>query len=341
MARALLVLLTIFMCAEGAVAQEIFSRDRATIHVSPAFPEAGTPLSLSVKTISTPLEQAYIRWFVDGALIAEGDGMSEAIAETKGLGTQTTISVEVLSNNVLLTATRTIQPAQVDIVWESNSYIPPLYRGRPLASPGTVIKAEAIPRLIRTDGSLIPTKDIMFTWRKNDAVVSSVSGRGKNRIVLPAPELFGSDSVSVEASSLDDSLIAAAQIVVPSQDPFVLLYQDHPLFGSLLHRALTSETTFTDLEVTLTAVPFFSLASSADDSRLEYAWSVNGATVPTDATSPSRIIINAERSSGTARLALSVTHSANYLMDAVGTWRLIFAETAGARGGSGLFAQPE
>lgn len=342
MFRALLLSVCLYILfAQGAIAQQSLSRDRITIDVSPAFPQATTPLSLKVRAISQDLNQAYVRWFVNEKLIAEGEGAVEAQAETGGLGARTSIAVEVTAaDGTLFTDTRVIYPAEVDIVWESTAYTPPFYRGRPLASSGTQIKTEAIPRLVRSDGSVVPTRDIVFTWRKNDAIIPSASGRGKSVATFPAPELFGSDVVSVEAASESGGLIAAAQIVIPSSDPFVLLYQDHPLFGILFHRALAPESNVSDLESTFVAIPYFASVSSPNDSQLRYDWSVNGSSIDADPVKPSRLTINAENSSGAARIDVSVTHDSNILTYMRGLWRLMFASNIGGVR-DGPFAQPE
>jgi len=340
MMRALITLFGFMMLASSAEAQ-VYSRDRVSIQVSPAFPEAETPLSLKVDSSTLDLTQLFVRWFVNGKLVSEGEGIVNAAAETGRLGSKTSIEVEVTdSTGTRLSALRTIRPAEVDIVWESDAYVPPFYRGKKLAGPETHIIAEALPRLVGSDGSLIPTKDIIFTWRKNDAVISAASGRGRAIATFAAPDLFASDMLSVEATSLDGSTAAAAQVFIPSVDPFVILYRDHPIFGVLFHQALAAESSVPDTEASFVVSPFFVNAVNADDPRLRYSWSVNGAAIPVDTTSPSRITINAENSSAIARIVLSLTHTANYVLDARGAWRLNFnTQLSGID--QGLFARPQ
>lgn len=298
--------------------------DRLTIEMQPRFPESNTPLALTVRSISTDLSRAAISWYVNGELVSEGFGVEQASAVTGALGTRTEIRVEVIGENEeLLVATRTVLPAEVDLLWETDSYVPPLYQGKRLASSGTQVRAEALPRFLRPDGTRISTKDIIFTWRKNDAVIPSVSGRGKSSALFSAPELFGSDTITVEAASVDNSLLGAASVIVPSRNPFVLLYEEHPLFGTIFHRALGEESRLPDTEATFTAAPFFAGAATADDSRLSYAWRVNRTSITSDESTPSRITINADGSDGTARIELTVNHSADIVMNAQGIWRIV------------------
>ncbi len=299
-------------------------QDRLTIEIGPSFPESFTPLSLNVRSISLDLSRARISWFVNNSLVLEGEGETRASATTGALGTKTTITVEAEGEDgEFLSATRTIQPAEVDLVWESNSYAHPFYRGKRLASSGSSVFVEAIPQLVNASGAHIPNRDIVFTWRRNDAVVTAVSGRGKSSATFQGPELFGTDTVTVEAASTDSVMIAASTILIQSTEPFLSLYEDHPLFGILFHRAIPDESSFADSEVTLFATPYFAGVLSADDSRLSYAWRVNRAVIAPDKDHPSHITLSADGSDGVARVELSVSHATDYVMNAQGLWRLV------------------
>lgn len=326
MIRLVIALLVFFPSALSAQLQ-----DRITIAVQPAFPESNTPLSLTAQSISSDLSRALISWYVNGQRVNEGFGEVGASATTGNLGTKTEIRVEVMNEDgTLLTATRTIQPAEIDILWETDSYAPPFYQGRRLASSGALVHAEAVPRFVRPDGLPIATRDIIFSWRKNGTVIAGASGRGKSYASFSSPELFATDTITVEAESIDGSLRGAANILIPSRTPFVLLYQEHPLFGILFHRALSEEAQLPDTEATLVAAPFYAGAVTADDSRLSYEWRVNRASVAVDPGSPSRITINGEGSDGLARVELSVTHKTDFIMEARGLWRIILNNGLGS-----------
>ncbi len=316
-------------------------QDRLTIEMQPAFPESFTPLSLNVRSISLDLSRAKISWYVNNALILEGEGETSASATTGALGTKTTITVEAAGEDgEFLSATRTIRPAEVDLVWESDSYVPPFYRGKRLASSGSTVFVEAIPQLVNANGALVPNRDIIYTWRKNDSVVTSVSGRGKSSATFQGPELFGTDTISVEAATVDGTMIAASTILIQSTEPFLSLYENHPLFGILFHRAIPEELDFSDSEVTLVAAPYFAGARSADDSRLSYAWRVNRAIIAADKERPSHITLSADGSDGVARVELSVTHATDYVMDARGLWRLVLNGGLGSTAND-LFGAPQ
>jgi hypothetical protein len=224
-------------------------------------------------------------------------------------------------------------------MWESTSFVPPFYKGRRLPSSGSSVRVEAIPQLLRLNGALIPSRDIVFTWSKNGNVIPSASGRGKSTATFSGPELFGTDRISVEAVSVDSELVAAAELLIPSTSPFVLLYQDHPLFGRLYHRAIVADATLPDAEASFLAVPYFAGISDERDSRLTYAWRVNRVPIKEDEKNPARLTINAENSDGSARVELVIQHSNDLTMNARGLWRLLFNGNLG--GTAELFGKPQ
>lgn len=337
MVRAIAGPLLVALLALPADAQilSVFSeaRDRLTIDVTPEFPGAGETIFFTVRGLSTDLDRADIAWYVDNRLIATGSGVISANATLGPLGSRARISVSVTSEEgSVLEAERTLRPAEVDLLWEGNSYVPPFYAGKRLASPDGTVRAEAIPRLRRENGTSVADTDIIYTWRRNDGIVAEASGRGKSSALFSSPELFGNDTIEVEAASLDGSLIARSSVRIPSIDPFVMLYVDHPLFGMLYHASVGASQTLSDIEATFAAVPYFAPVDSPNDSRLAYAWRVNGDPIAADPKDPSRLTMNAKGSNGEARVELSLTHATSYIMRATGVWNIVLNSGLGGAG---------
>ncbi len=219
---------------------------------------------------------------------------------------------------------RTAAPGAIDLLFESDSYVPPFYRGRAIPSPGSILHFQAIPRF---NGPSSPDGQITYTWRRDGVVMGSVSGPGRSIVALPAPTLFGTDTISVEAQAVDGSFYGTASATISSTDPGVTLYQDHPLFGVEYYDALTAQTSIPDLEMTFAAVPYFIAAPGPNDPRLDYAWSVNGLAVAATSSARSKITINADNSTGLADVALMLTSPSNVLLSAQHSWNLLFSRT--------------
>ena len=323
MRTVLLFIVTLFF-ASGASAQSVSFFEPLTLTVAPDFPEPQTTITLRVDSTSLDLDRASIAWYADDTLIAEGGGLTETTFTLGPLGSATHIAVvatDLAGESESLE--RTIRPAEVDLLWEAVSYTPPLYQGKRLVSSSSEVRMQALPRLVRANGSTIPTSDIIYTWRKNGALVSDASGRGKAQATFPPPLLFGTDTIQVEAVSLDGTLTARASAVIPSRDPQLVLYHKHPLFGTLYHQALTGEDAIPDVEAAFVAEPYFAPVHISTDRSLMYTWRVNGTAVATDATNPNHVTLNAQNSTGAARIELKLTHTTDVFLESRGSWNLL------------------
>jgi hypothetical protein len=227
-------------------------------------------------------------------------------------------------------ATATIAPSELDLLVDSDSYVPPFYRGRALPSAGTTLHLQAIAHFKDKSGAMVPDTAITYTWKRNGSNVAS-SGLGKSTAVLPAPVLFGSDTISLIAQT-SGGQTAQTSITIGSQEPILLLYEDHPLFGIMYERALPSRTTIADSEMTFAATAYFAQIVGPNDPRLTYSWMVNRSAIKTNPTDPSEITINADNSTGIARIDLSLSHSTNIFMDAQGSWGITFQKISGVSG---------
>ena len=155
--------------------------------------------------------------------------------------------------------------------------------------------------------------------------MGSLSGKGKSSAVIPVQNLFGSDRITVEARSTDGLLAHESTFVSSPAAPVLMLYQDHPLLGTMYHQALGNATFIPDSEMTFVAVPYFAQADRAESPTLKYAWRVNNKAIPSNPTRPNAITINAENSSGVALLNLELTHATNYFLDSKGSWNITFS----------------
>lgn len=310
-----------------------------SIQVTPPNPEPKSAVSVSVESLSLNLDRSLVSWIVDGNEVGRGNGYRTIETTVGALGTQTKITVAVRTeSDTLLTATVVLQPAAVDLLWEADSYAHPFYKGRLLPSSGSFVRAEAIPYITLANGSPVGPSAITFTWRKNDGIDETASGRGRNTAVFPAPMLFGDYILSLTAVLEGGFAVAETSTRIPSIDPGVTLYQDHPLFGPLFHEALPRTASFPDPETTFVAVPYFAAVTSPSDGTLAYDWKVNGVRIDSDPKYPNRLTINGEGSDGRARVELSLSHAWDWFLRARGTWDLLLnASTRTQSGGRGIF----
>lgn len=325
-ATASILLLCGFFLAEGtAYAQfgNFGAGARIFLSVNPEHPQPNERAHISIESALADLSQSDIVWYANNKVLVKGRGTKDADILVGPLGSKTDVFVTAQTpDGTVISGNTTIAPAEVDLLWESDSYVPPFYRGRALASSGTSIRMHAIARFKPAGSAQPPPSAIVYTWKLNGSVVGSASGRARSTAIFPSPALFSTYVIEVTASDGTQAGTASAQIA--STEPQLFLYEDHPLFGIMYNRALGNMTPISDTEATFAAIPYFAEADSPDDARLLYSWSVNRNEILSDEIKRSELTVNASGSNGLAQIALSIMHAANLAMSASGSWGVIF-----------------
>ena len=293
-----------------------------SLTLSPHYPAPRDVVRVVAHSTLIPLSEATVAWYIDGKKVSESIGAAEKEVTVGILGSETLVLVRAARGDEVAEKSIRIRPTEMDLLWESDAYIPPFFRGRSLPSAGTTLKMEALPRFKLKSGAQVPLENIVFTWRRNGYVIANVSGRGRSRARIPAPALFGADGISVEARSIDGIYGAEISTIIRSEEPHLSVYENHPLFGIQYHAALGAQNFFDATEVSLAAIPYYADASDQNDGALIYAWEVNGQPILLDPEKPSELTLNAAGSSGIALIELALSHATNFYLNAQGAWRL-------------------
>ncbi|HWO07726.1 MAG TPA: hypothetical protein VNM40_04075 [Candidatus Paceibacterota bacterium] len=315
----------------------IFER-QLDLTLTPAHPAPGQTVQLSIQTYALDLRRSMVVWYVNDREILRGIDRREASVVVGNLGTETAIRVIAEDEEGLVaTAEAIIRPTEIDLLWEADSYVPPFYGGRTLPGTNSTIRAQAIARFRTPSGAPIDDSNIVYTWYRNDAIVAD--GRGKSSVTVSGPSLFGADTLRVVAVSADKTLSAETSVRIPAVDPFVMLHENHPLFGVLYHRSLEPGATTLETEQKVTAVPYFADIVSPGEPSLLYEWTVNGATIAPDPEEPQTLTITAEGYTGPADIELSLMSARDIFLHAVGKWQLVFGEQSRFFSGLNPFGQ--
>lgn len=336
---ALVLVLCIALAAPRAMAQ-YGTLDTPTLIVKtvPARPSPGDTVHISVESPLVELSHNTITWIIGGVELVSETGATTVSIVAGKLGSDTEIVVVAQTDLGPVQAEAHIIPAEVDLLYDANSYVPPFYVGRALPSPASSVRLHANARVMKPGSGTIPPEQLVYTWKRNGATLSRLSGRGKTSITVPAPTLFGADLFAVEAATSDGTIAAEATVLVPSIEPVVVLFDDSPLFGIRYRNALNTNTQLPGSEFTVAAIPFFALANSPADPRLRYMWRVNGADVPPDKDRPDEVTLGADSGGGRADVRLELTHTTDLLMESFAELRLILS--GGGRGSGQGAANP-
>lgn len=162
----------------------------------------------------------------------------------------------------------TVNAQSVDLVWQSNTYLPPFYKGKAWMTRESDVKIVAI-----THGIDVPDNQLRFRWRFNGPVASNQSGVGRNTFTLE--QSLRQNSVGVEVLEPDGRLVASNSITIPLKTPQLIVYQNHPLWGIMFNDAIPNNTAVVENSASLLAVPYF-FSTESINGILDYHWSING-----------------------------------------------------------------
>lgn len=211
--------------------------------------------------------------------------------------------------------TRNITP-NITLVWESDSYVPPFYKGKALMPDGGDGRIIAL-----LPPEITPTNQTNYLWRVDGVVDGAHSGIGKNIYTVTSEIFGGSPLVSVEVSDAA-GLIGSGVLRIPLVNPRVLVYADAPLGGVLFNieaPRLTGE------ELTIETYPLFFTTKQRADPALSYLWRIDDITVNNPLGNSGRLVLRSESAAGTTTVGVSVTNSQRILENASGK-TLLFLE---------------
>lgn len=294
----------------------------ATISMEPAYASPGSTVRFTAIAPSLPLAESTFVWRVNGASAGSGIGLTSIETKLGDAGETTDVSVSIQFDDSETSAEASVTPASLDLLWESEGYTAPFYLGRALSAAGTKLKLVAVPHFGGAD-----PQTLIYTWRRGNTVLGTLSGKGKSSIKVDSPLLFGTDTFSVEVRTASNDLSARASARITSAKPPLMLYEEHPLFGILFHKALGAAEYIPETERTFVAYPFFAPVRALNDGSLDFAWRVNSAEVEADGARPGAITINAAGSDGVAIVDLDVGHARNLFYETDSLWRINFNES--------------
>lgn len=303
---------------------------RDTLVLSSFPPSAGPGESVTMTAQDPYLDapSTLFTWYVNNVAVASSTGLASYSVRLGALGSQTDVAVTADGPGGELSARATLIPTSIDLLWESDSYTPPFYRGRALPTPGTALRLLAVPHFVGEDGKELPASSLLYTWKSNGITLRASSGVGKSSALIPISPFSLSQAIEVDVTSSDGVYAGSAGSSIAIGQPILMLYQDHPLFGILYDAPILSRSVVSETEMAFAAVPYFAPASSVNDAALTYAWQVNNQPVVADPKQPSEIGINAQNSSGVASLLLGLSKPSDILLDISGAWNILFSGAA-------------
>ncbi len=291
----ILLLLAAFPLAAHGITDTTFGGSLSA-RMIPENPGPHTQTTVRLTSVEVDLKAANISWFLDGKRAKSGINAHEHTFRTGKIGEQAVLEIAVTADSgQIITKTITIVPQSVSVLSQANTYVPPLYRGKALASPDSSVRLTAVPDVRRASGARIPTRSLMYRWY--DGFRSIGEGVGTQTIVVTAPTPPAQSDIRVIVSDTLGELVAERSFALESQAPSILFYQEHPSRGTLYEHALVAIDLTGEEEVIRAEPLFFSL-----EDVISFKWRLAGA--PASADPEDLRLITLRNESGKAGLSI-------------------------------------
>ncbi|MCH8986800.1 hypothetical protein IIA94_01385 [Patescibacteria group bacterium] len=236
------------------------------------FPGPNEPYEAWVRSSAVDVNRASITWTHNGEVVAEGLGVKSYIFRTGDVGRIETLSITVSANGRVFEDSRTFHINDVDLLWQAFTTVPSWYKGKALTSSQSAITVTAFPVLLR-NGKKLPPAQLVYRWSLDDDFKPESSGSRRRSFSFLADFVPGIEQeITVKVSDINNTLQAQKTIVIPVAQPKVLFYEERPLEGTVMGKALTNFILPAGTENTFRAIPYFFTRGAP----LSYEWLIDG-----------------------------------------------------------------
>lgn len=293
---------------------EIFNlQAEINLSISPSNPQVGQAINASVQASGTNLDSNNISWYVNGVQKATGIGVKTFTTQVTSLGAPLVIKVRVTTNTgEVAERSFTVSAQDVDIVWESDSYTPPFYKGKALYTPEGNVFITAMPNIINKAGVRVAPSNLVYKWSINNSVLGDKSGYGRNVLFFSGSILAEQTEVMIEVTASDGTTGVGYEILAP-QSPQTVLYENDPLYGVMFNNAITNGFKLKSSEIRVDAYPYFQSANNKIASNLTYSWSLNSTPIPVPLQKNSAVFRNSNNLNGTSLISVITENSTHIL----------------------------
>ncbi|MBI5140342.1 MAG: hypothetical protein HZA94_02765 [Candidatus Vogelbacteria bacterium] len=239
--------------------------------VNPKSPGSFSDVEISIKSFGVDLDRSQIIWLIDGKETKKGLGAKNIGLKTGAVGKIVTVTVSATDpNEQTVTKTIEINPADVDLLWESNSHVPVFYKGAALPSVGSRLRIHAVPNFKNNAGSRINPANLVYKWRVN--YQSANSGDQKSALDLIMGDTTQS-KITVDVSDASDETMATKTLTLTRATPKSIFYEVDSLLGPIYNVAVLGTFNMVNKESVIKAEPFY----MTNQQEKAYDWTVNSA----------------------------------------------------------------
>jgi hypothetical protein len=269
-----IILFSIFILPINAWAQSTppESIDGIVLTTTPENPAPGDTVTITVQDYQSDINKAKITWVINGKESTKGTGLNKITVTAPASGKRVDVMAVIETvEGADIRKVLNIKSGDIDMIWETGGYTPPLYRGKTQFSYQNYLKVVAFPHFIDSSGKQVKPSQLIYKWKKDGTALQDQSGFGKQSLVIKADIIPRPFSITVDVSSLDSTAHGVGELIFEATSPAILFYEDSPLYGVFYNKAVGDKILLSNAEVKIMASPY---GFNMNDS-LRYEWSIN------------------------------------------------------------------
>jgi len=252
--------------------------DGVTIDASNYNPMPGQSVTITLESFSFDLNSSSIVWQVGGVVHSRGVGIKSITVKAPNIGSPLNVSAVIKSpDGTETTKVYTVKSGSVDIIWESDGYRPPFYKGKLPYIYQNSIKLVAVPHFSKTGTVEVDPKTLVYTWKVGGKFVEGGQGYGKQSVVIASSIIPKPLEISVDVTTREQTDRASGSIVLNPTDPMLAFYEDDALYGTMYNKSITNSTSLKNSEMKVLAVPF---GFNMRNNKSIFNWSINNIDQP-------------------------------------------------------------
>lgn len=288
--------------------------EQVYIKTTPQTPGPNEDVEILLEAYGIDLNRAKITWKVNGAVVKTGTGEKKLSIKSGNSGKITLVTVTIQPvGGFGITKRVEIFPGEVDLIWETDTYTPPFYKGKSWFTSQSNITVSAIPNIIE-GGVRGSTANTIYKWIRNGTVLGSESGYSKKTFKFKDSILLNDEVISIEAESASGKK-AKSEVTLFERNPQAVLYEENRTLGVLFNKAIVNDYNFDSEEKNILVYPYFFSTNSKDGGAMKYVWSQNDEEIFLPEEQSNLLLRNTDEKSGKTKVSVKVNSTTNIVQE--------------------------
>ena len=315
--KKIILIALLLLPAIGLATTEQTTGGNFSAKIEPANPEPNQEVVVTLNSYSIDLDRSQVSWFINNQAIKQGVGLKTHTAAVGDLGSsQVWRIVAKGQDGQTLQKIITFRPAEVDLIWQADTYVPSTYQGKALPTSESAVKMVAIPNIITATGRRYDPKELVYRWEKDFNFMKTQSGFGQDSFTFTSDKLFGSNKIKVIISTVDESITTEKSVTIPIRTPFIALYQYNPLTGPIYNNLLSREINVGAGLFSIIAEPFYFNREVIMGDQLNLEWLVDNKPLVLKSPNSRQITFEGGQTKNQVNFGIKAVNSQNTLQNA-------------------------